>query len=211
MPVPAQADTLYLADKGHVVTACDLVEHNVDIIRSKSDADKLADTAVCNVLDLSRFANSSFDVMLCMGAMYHLPADEEKTNAIRECVRACKPGGLVVLSYLNYFAMVAAEMQAGLGNLDHMLATINNLDDFMFTPTTPARIERCVENAGLEILHNIGADGISFVLADKVNSATDEAFEKWMDYIYKHCVEQSIVGYSMHGLLIGRKPFKPLC
>jgi len=165
----------------------------------------LADTAVCNVLDLSRFEANSFDVVLCMGAMYHLPSDEDKTQAIRECVRVCNPGGLVVLSYLNYFAMVAAELQDGLTNLDHLIATIDNKDDFLFTPTTPARIEKCVRDAGLAILHNIGADGLSFVLREKVNTATDEVFDKWMDYIYKYCEEPNIIGYSQHGLLIGRK------
>jgi len=43
------------------------------------------------------------------------------------------------------------------------------------------------------------------VIADKVNAASDEAFDKWMEYIYRHCEEPGTVGYSMHGLLIGRK------
>jgi Methylase involved in ubiquinone/menaquinone biosynthesis len=56
--------SFYLADKGHIVTACDLVEHNVDIIKSKPDAEKLREISVCNVLDLSRFDENSFDVVL---------------------------------------------------------------------------------------------------------------------------------------------------
>ena len=42
-------------------------------------------------------------------------------------------------------------------------------------------------------------------MREKVNTASGEAFKKWMEYIYQHCEEPSIVGYSMHGLLIGRK------
>ena len=198
--------SFYLADKGHSVTACDLVEHHVNIIKSKPEAEKLKEVAVCNVLDLSRFDDNSFDTVLCMGAMYHLPSDEEKTLAIRECTRVCKSGGLVVLSYLNYFAVVAAEVSKGLGDLGEVLATFEDGSDCLWKATTPAKMERYVKTEGLEILHNIGADGISFVLADKVNDATDEAFDMWMEYIYKHCEEPSIVGYSMHGLLFGRKP-----
>ena len=197
--------SLYLADKGHIVTACDLVEHNVNIIRSKPGADKLADTAVCDALDLSRFGDSGFDVVLCMGAMYHLGTGEEKTRAIRECARVCKPGGLVVLSYLNYFAVVAAELEKGLGNLDDLLAAFEDGSGYLWIAVTPAKMEAYAKEAGLDILHNLGADGISFVLAEKVNAATDEAFNKWMEYIFKHCEEPSITGYSMHGLLIGRK------
>ena len=197
--------SFYLADRGHIVTACDLVEHNVDVIKSKPGADKLADIAVCNVLDLSRYEGNSFDVVLCMGAMYHLASEEEKTRAIRECVRVCKPDGMVVLSYLNYFAAVAAEVQSGLSDLDDVLAAFEDDSDNLWKATTPAKMERYSKSAGLEVLHNIGADGISFVLADKVNAASDEAFDKWMEYIYAHCEEPSIIGYSMHGLLIGRK------
>ncbi|MDR0287962.1 MAG: methyltransferase domain-containing protein [Clostridiales bacterium] len=197
--------SFYLANKGHIVTACDLSEHNIDIIRSKSDVNKLADTAVCNVLNLARFEENSFDVVLCMGAMYHLPLDIVKTQAIQECIRVCNLGGLVVLSYLNYFAMVAAELQDGLANLDQLVMTIDNEDDFLFTPATPAKIEKCAKDAGLDILHNIGVDGLSFVLKDKVNMASDEIFDKWMEYIYKYCEEPSIIGCSQHGLLIGRK------
>jgi len=195
----------YLAEQGHCVTACDLVEHHVNLIRAKPEAEKLAGIAVCDVLDLSRFAENSFDVVLCMGAMYHLPSEGERTQAIRECARVCKPGGLIVLSYLNYFAAVAAELEPGLGNLGDLLAEFGEGGDCLWKATTPVKMERCAEAAGLTVLHNIGTDGISFVLADKVNAASDEAFDKWMDYIYQHCEEPDTIGYSMHGLLIGRK------
>ena len=197
--------SFYLAEKGHTVTACDLVEHNVNIIRSKSESDKLADITICNVLDLSCFENNRFDVVLCMGAMYHLSSNNEKKQAIRECTRVCKPGGLVVLSYLNYFAVVAAEVQIGLGNLDAVLMDFEDDGDSLFKTTTPSKMEEYVEESALEVLHNIGTDGISYILADKINAASDTAFQKWMEYSYKHCEEPSILGYSMHGLLICRK------
>jgi len=62
--------SFYLADKGHIITACDLSTHHINIIRSKPEANKLKDIMVCDVLDLSRFSDNSYDVVLCMGAMY---------------------------------------------------------------------------------------------------------------------------------------------
>ena len=197
--------SFYLADKGHSVTACDLVEHNVNIIKSKPNAASLIDVAVCNVLDLSRFDNDVFDVVLCMGAMYHLSSDKEKIQAICECTRVCKPSGLVILSYMNYYAVVAAEVNEGLGNLDSLLAMFEDESDCLWKATTPTKMEGYIKKAGLKKLYNIGTDGISFVIRDKVNLADDRAFDKWMEYIFKHCEEPSTVGYSMHGLIIGRK------
>ncbi len=196
----------YLAKKGHIVTASDLVEYNINLIKTNHNAGKLADVSVCNVLDMAQFEANSFDVVLCMGAMYHLPSDNEKIQAIRNCVSVCKPGGLVVLSYLNYFAVVAAEVQTGLGNLSDVLAAFEDDSDFIFKATTPTKMVSYAKETGLEIIHNIGTDGVSFVIADKVKAATDEAFNHWMEYIYRHCEEPSTIGYNMHGLLIGRKP-----
>jgi len=197
--------SFYLAEKGHTITTCDLSPHHINIIKSKPEADRLADIMVCDVLDLSWFDDNSYDVVLCMGAMYHLPSDEEKLKAINECARVCKANGLVVLSYLNYHAVVAAEVNKGLRNLGDILSAFEDDSDCLWKATTPAKMEQYINEAGLELVHNIGADGISFVLAEKVNAATDEVFEKWMEYIYKHCEEESIIGYSMHGLLFGRK------
>jgi len=75
----------------------------------------------------------------------------------------------------------------------------------LWKATIPSKMEGYAHDAGIEVLHNVGVDGISFVIGDKVNAATDEAFGKWMGYIYQHCEEPSILGYIMHGLLIGRK------
>ena len=199
--------SFYLADKGHSVTACDLAEHHVEIIKAKPNANKLDGIMVCNVLDLSQFGNDSFDVVLCMGAMYHLPTDAEKTQAIRECVRVCKPGGLVALAYINYFAAVADNVNTGLTNLDEVLAYFedNGESESLFRVSTPAKMERYATCEGLNVLHHIGVEGLSFFLKEKVNAATAGDFGKWMELVYKHCEDPSILGCSAHGLLIGRK------
>ena len=98
--------SFYLANKGHRVTACDLVEHNVNIIKAKPDAQKLEDILVCNVLDLSRFTDNNFDVVLCMGALYHVREKEVRRQAVAECVRVCKPGGIVVLAYITKVGVI---------------------------------------------------------------------------------------------------------
>jgi len=197
--------SFYLAGKGHIVTACDLAEHHINIINSKPNRDKLAGTAVCNVLDLSRFESSSFDVVLCMGALYHLSSDKEKSKAINECTRVCKPGGLVVLAYINYFAVVADNVNTGLTNLDQVLAEFEDGSDCIWKASTPAKMEQYAKNEGLETRHNIGTEGLSFLISNKVNAASAEDFDKWMEFIYKHCEDPSILGISAHGLLIARK------
>ena len=164
----------------------------------------MSDISVCNVLDLSRFEENSFDVVLCMGAMYHLLSPEEKQKAIMECTHICKSNGFVVLSYLNKYALIAAEILPGLENIEDILGHADDPNS-IFQSTTPGEMIRLSEASGLNILYNLGIDGVSFILRDKVNLADDKNFDKWMEFIYETCEDQSAVGYSMHGLLIGRK------
>jgi hypothetical protein len=106
---------------------------------------------------------------------------------------------------MNFFAVTAAELKDGLANLEDVLETFAEGSDFFWKATTPAKMEQYAKSEGLNVTHNIGVDGLSFILRDKVNTATDEIFEKWMDFIYEHCENPSLLGYSMHGLLIGKK------
>jgi 2-polyprenyl-3-methyl-5-hydroxy-6-metoxy-1,4-benzoquinol methylase len=197
--------SFYLADKGHHVTAGDLVPHNVELMKANPKADTLDDIIVCDVMNMPQVTVNSFDVVLCMGALYHLATDAEKLRATQNCVAVCKPGGLVVLSYINYFAAIASDTLRGLGDFSKMLTTMSDEGDFLFKVTTPTKIARISEMAGVKILHHLGTDGISYIISDKINEASKTDFEDWSDYIYKHCEEPSILGYSMHGLLIGRK------
>jgi len=197
----------YLADKGHAVTACDLVAHNVDIIKAKPDAHKLADIAVCDALDLSRFAADSFDAVLCMGALYHFRENDLREKAIAESARVCKRGGLVALSYITKVGAILANINADVSNMDGLLKVLDDTDDRgPFYCAAPREIDAMAVNCGLEKIYNIGTDGCAEkMLADKLNAAADANFQKYMQYHYATCEDDSIIGASIHGLWIGRK------
>jgi len=197
--------SFYLADKGCIVTACDLVEHNVGIIKSKPKADKLAEISACDSLDLSRFKESSFDAVLCMGALYHLRTNGLREKAILECLRICKPGGIVVLAYLTKIGAIHAQINADASNMDELLKILDDTDEGIFFCTSPQEIEMMTLRHGIEKKYNIGTDGMIYAVASKLNEADDSSFQKYMEYHYKTCEDESILGASLHGLWIGRK------
>jgi 2-polyprenyl-3-methyl-5-hydroxy-6-metoxy-1,4-benzoquinol methylase len=198
--------SFYLADKGHSVTACDLSEHNVNIIKTNPTAHKLSDTMVCDVMDLSRFADNSFDVVLCMGALYHYPKDEDKRRAVSECVRICKKGGIVALAYLTEIGCIYSGLNEDAGNIgDLLLCREGKLEIGIFYATTPSAIENIATECGLKKAHNIGTDGIIYAAAEKLNKASDDNFNKYMEFHYSICENPDVVGTTLHGLWIGRK------
>ena len=88
-----------LAKKGLHLTAVELVEHNLEILRSKLDGSEPIKTLQGNALDLSVFPDQAFDLTLVLGPMYHLYTKEEKQRALSEAVRVTKAGGHILVSY----------------------------------------------------------------------------------------------------------------
>jgi len=195
----------YLADRGHVVTAADLSEHHINIMKANPNASKLADIHTCDVLNLSDFADNSFDVVLCMGALYHIRDDADKRRAIAECVRVCKPSGFVALAYLTEIGCVYLELSENADNIAELLAFARGDVDSIFVATTSSTIEEMATDSGLEKLHNIGTDGLVYAAVDKLNNASDEDFNAYMEFHYSICEMPDVVGATLHGLWIGRK------
>ena len=200
------AYAFYLANNEYKVTAGDLVPHNVSIMEEKqAKTPVLEEVYTGNILDLSRFEENSFDVVLCMGALYHLTDQSDREKAVTECLRVLKPNGIFVAAYINKYAAVLYDFKENLINMDDILNYEQLRHGYMFQGTTPKEINQLMVKAGLEAMHNIGADGISPVLASKINGASNENFSKWLEYHYRSCEEESILGYSLHALYIGRK------
>ena len=82
-----------LAKRGHSVVASDIVPHNVDIMLKKQQQnDLLQDIFVSNICNVNKYDSQYFDVVLCMGAFYHLN-EEGRDCAIKECLRILKKEG----------------------------------------------------------------------------------------------------------------------
>jgi 2-polyprenyl-3-methyl-5-hydroxy-6-metoxy-1,4-benzoquinol methylase len=200
------AYSFYLAGQGHHVTSGDIVDYNVSIIREKQQQTPvLKEIYTGSILDLSRFKNESFDVVLCMGALYHLKEKADREKAVNECLRVLKKQGIFVASYINKYAVILHNCQDQLKNMDVLLQYEKESYEGVFYGTTPDEIESMMDNAGLKTLYNIAADGPTYVLASKINAANDENFDKWLRFHFNTCENNNLLGYSLHGLYFGVK------
>ena len=94
------------AEKGYRVDAVELVNKNLDILRSKI-TDKMNINAIQgNCLDLNMYDNNTFDITLVLGPLYHLYDDETAKKAINEAVRVTKRNGKIFLAYITNDAVV---------------------------------------------------------------------------------------------------------
>ncbi len=92
--------SLYFAQKGVSVSALELADSNVAAFREKLTQEHSVELVQGNGLDLSRYADSSFDAVLLLGPLYHLHSDEDKLQCIREAKRVCKPEGKLFFGFI---------------------------------------------------------------------------------------------------------------
>ena len=69
------AYSIPLANEGYDVTAVELIKHNLMTLRKNSDKVK---AYLGNAIDLHKFKDNTFDIVLLFGPMYHLISNEEK-------------------------------------------------------------------------------------------------------------------------------------
>ena len=196
-----------LAKEGYRVTAVELVEHNLDILKSKLDGSDRITPVLGNALDLSFLSDGAFDLTMLLGPMYHLYTKEDKLQALREAVRVTKPGGRILIAYCMNEATVI-QYVFGLNNLREVT------DSGLLTPDWHCKSEpkevfeliRTEEIAELDAeipvkqLKLVATDGATNYMRGFVDEMDDETFAKWLDFHFSTCERQDLIGASNHTL-----------
>ena len=123
--------SMALAMDGYDVHAVELVEHNIEVFRENLKACG-AEIPVeqGNALDLSRFADESFDAVLLFGPLYHLYTKEDKLTVLREAKRIVKPGGRIFAAYcMNTHLAGKSLSDVTYGEMIHFQNILNSFYD----------------------------------------------------------------------------------
>lgn len=166
--------------------------------------------------DLSQYESESFDVVICLGPMYHLTAENDRVKCIQEALRVLKPGGILAIAYINkhyIIHVVMAHLKQFFTHtfIDEMLSsgvTKEGEKKCFLTVgffTSPTEIELFIRNFNVEIIDHAATDGICSLLRNQINELNGEQYESWMNYMLSSCREKSMLGISNHGLLLCRK------
>lgn len=204
--------SFYLAEKGHSVTACDIVPMHIDIIRERmKTTSPLKNVFIMNAMDMSVFGNESFDAVLCMGPIYHLKNINDRKKVIAECLRVLKNNGILFAAYINrqaaYLLELKKEVTLQSEFLDDILKKgyLAGSQSEVFYFSSPREIEEIMSEYNIQKLCNAGVDGVNYMLADKINGYSEADYEYWLKNHIEHCTDPYLIGYSLHGLFICRK------
>ncbi|MDR0862848.1 MAG: class I SAM-dependent methyltransferase [Oscillospiraceae bacterium] len=214
--------SLWLAESGCRATLADLSPNNVAFARNKSRELGLPFEAVeCDARDLSRFADNSFDHVLCMGPLYHLKAERDREATVRECLRVLKSGGTLSAAFISSYSGVLYYLKS----LEYTAPAILNPDGdrsafevflrdtdysgFGFSDNYFARhadIVPWLNGFGLQKLHFLASEGILEPYEDALTRQSPEVLSAWIGFAEQVCEREDLLSFAEHYLYIGRKP-----
>lgn len=205
--------SIALAKEGHLVNALELTKHNLEIMNSKIVGVDNIRTHQGTALDLSGFADETFDITLVLGPMYHMYTKADKEKALEEAIRVTKKAGHIFVAYcMNEATMIQFAFKAG-----KIWECINNkmlTDDFRCLSEEKdlfemVRLEEINEiNSkfnNIERVKLVAADGATNYMREYVDEMDDATFEVWMKYHFAVCERQDLIGATNHSLDILRK------
>ncbi len=200
-----------LAEMGYDVTAVELVEHNIDIMKKKVKANHNITIHQGNACDLSLIESDTYDIVLLLGPMYHLFNNEDKHKALSEAIRVAKKGGVIYVSYCNndttaYSYFYRKEILDWV-NRDTLTDTYHfkSIPAEVFELYRKSDVDELMKNYNVTRLHFVGVDMLSYFLGFTADNLNDREYEEYLKFISNLCEREDCVGLSIHMLDVFKK------
>lgn len=203
---------MHYAPKCKEYLGVDLSPVHVEIVKEQiaKKGYRNAGVQLGDATNLKEIADASYDVVLCLGPMYHLKR-EDRILCILECKRICRPGGIIIFAFINKTGAMA-KFGHGAG-WDHVLTPAVgecvlkrgtddvNTDIFFFTMP-----EEMIEDTEKEGLKRIKMAGVDFlVLEPEIEAFTDQQRQIWFEFADMVAESEYATALSNHALFICQK------
>ena len=207
--------SIALATEGYDVTAVELLEKNMEVLRENVAA-LSAETVRLQAFqgdatDLAKLPDEAFDVTLSLGPLYHLYDADEIRKAIREAIRVTRKDGIIIVAFLSVYAILfdnylKETLHAGMvENFDEQYRT-KHFAEQLFTGYDIVEFEELFASEPVEHLKTVAVDTVLELAEDRTDfSMSDEAFEEFLRYHLATCEKRELLGASSHLVYICRK------
>ena len=210
---------VWLAEMGHQVSLLDLVPSHVAQARDRADAAGVVVDCVEGDARALPWSDGSFDVVLVMGALYHLQERADRLACLREAHRVLKPGGALVASYISRWASLFDGYRQGFV-VDGRFTTILDADlssgrhenpfdhPLWFTTAylhTPTEIPEELASAGFGSTQVLPVEGFTSVSGVPEDLRTAPGIATVLNHLRVTESEPSLIGVSSHLISLSRK------
>jgi SAM-dependent methyltransferase len=221
--------TIWLAERGYQVVLADLSPELLAIARTQIAAagvsqqvEAVVEADACN---LGRWADASFDAVLCVGPFYHLPDPADRARAAQELARVLRLGGIAAVALMPRYALLRRTLalpdeRQHLSDPDWRERLLHH---GVFENDVPGRfthgygvqsaeIEPFFAQYGLQMLTLAASEGIAGGIQAEVAeiiAADSDLRDCVLDILVQTATDPSILGMASHLLYIGQRVAVP--
>jgi SAM-dependent methyltransferase len=204
-----------LAQKGYMVDAVELIEHNIRIFQQNTMPGETITVTQGDAMDLKNFNDDTYDITLLLGPMYHLFNKEDKLKALNEACRVTKKNGVIFVAYTISDASTVIS-----GFKRKRFSITEFIEKGFINPQTfaarsePALLFEVVRKEDIDDLllalpvtrlHYVATDLYAFYIPEEIDAMDDEEFDLFMRYHFAVCERSDMVGMTAHALDVFRK------
>lgn len=203
----------WLAEAGYEVTLVDPVARHVE----QASAICSASVGDARALDAG---DASYDVVLLLGPLYHLPDEADRHQALSEALRVVRPGGLVAAAAINRYASLFEHVTYAHLHTERMQDSISKIlrtavhDGPGFTLAYFHRAEELAEElrkTGLNGVEVFGIEGPAWSLVKAAeqqpgDGPTDDLLASALTAARMAEPYPELLAASSHLLAVGRAP-----
>ena len=210
--------SVHYAGEGHAVTLLDLSDENVRFAKKKARQYGVKITALQgNALDLSRFADHSFDTVFLMGPLYHLMNEESRRQAVREAARVLKPGGYLFSSFILMFGGVIYGLRDAQETIllprEQEFFEVSARDEslafeaFTYSYMTTVRDAKELLSSvpGLRTETVFGQESILAPYMNVLRRSPKKIRTAWYDYALRFCEKEEYLTHAEHLMIVSQK------
>ena len=203
--------SIALAKEGMDVTAVELVEKNLDVLKQNSRGVDHICSYQGDATDLSRFEDQAFDVTLVLGPLYHLYDAADIHKAIDEAIRVTKKDGVILFAFLSVFGIMYANYLSGdwAEGLEENFTKdykVKHFKEQLFTGYDIVEFEKLFEDKPVQWITTTGTDGLLEPIEVRPDfEITDRDFPAFVDWYLAFSEKRELLGATNHLLYICRK------
>lgn len=212
--------TIELARRGYEVVLLDMTPANLDFaerqVKRARVQDKVVGIVEGSILDLSQFADGTFDATICLGGpLSHVLDAGQRAKAVTELVRVTRSGAPLFVSVMGLLSQLVVEMVAFPHELEMpFYLPLRDTGDYHgghgFTAChwfLPEELRALFGAKGVTIVEMVGLEGINAHHDRKVNqlARNEKLWKIWLETHYQTCTHPAVVGMSEHMLIVCKK------
>ncbi|RJP24630.1 MAG: class I SAM-dependent methyltransferase [Candidatus Omnitrophota bacterium] len=214
--------TISLARRGYRLTLVDLSQAAVNLARDKIHSAGVAKqvdrVAAADARCLDFLPDASFDAVLCMGPLYHLPKRDDRISCLRECARVMKPNATLFATIIPRWSFLRDALRSHTF-LDIVAHTPKALEEILATGTStharvpdmyfcrPEEIREWLNDSGIRLVEVASTHGLASFMDEQLAAISKDvaAWNALLHLVLSSCTDPGMLASAEYLLTVGKK------